>query len=132
MPFFRIYNDHGKIFYEIPISNAEEVFRPLAVNEKAVQNEEEAQAIIVQRKGAQYATDHRHKKDDERPKLSLREHEVLKCLGKGFSPEQTAIELGISVRTVRKHMDNIKRKFHTDSRDQMMARAGYLGLCNPY
>jgi DNA-binding CsgD family transcriptional regulator len=132
MPSFQFRNDHGEIIYEIPISNIEEVFRRLDSNERPTQNEEETQTITVQRKGVQYSTDHRTKKDIDRPSLSSREDQVLKCLGNAFSPEQIAIELGISVRTIRKHIDNLRRKFDADSRDQMMARAGYLGLCNPF
>lgn len=66
------------------------------------------------------------------PKLSLREAEVLQCLANGLSPEQSAIELGIKVRTIRKYLDILRMKFNTTSRDQLMARAGYLGLCDPY
>ncbi|MBI9050021.1 MAG: helix-turn-helix transcriptional regulator [Anaerolineaceae bacterium] len=66
------------------------------------------------------------------PKLSLREAEVLQCLANGLSPEQTALELTIKTRTVRKYLSNLRNKFNTDSRDQLMARAGYLGLCDPY
>jgi DNA-binding CsgD family transcriptional regulator len=68
----------------------------------------------------------------EQPSLSVREAQVLQCLALGLSPDQTAVKLSISIRTVRKHLDNLSLKFQTDSRDQMMARAGYLRLCNPY
>lgn len=68
----------------------------------------------------------------EGPKLSMRESEVLQYLANGLSPDQIALKLGIKVRTVRKHLDHLESKFKTDSRDQLMARAGYLRLCNPY
>lgn len=68
----------------------------------------------------------------EGPKLSMRESEVLQYLANGLSPDQIALKLGIKVRTVRKHLDHLEAKFKTDSRDQLMARAGYLRLCNPY
>jgi len=68
----------------------------------------------------------------EGPKLSLRESEVLQYLANGQSPDQIALKMDIKVRTVRKHLDNLEAKFKTDSRDQLMARAGYLRLCNPY
>jgi DNA-binding CsgD family transcriptional regulator len=68
----------------------------------------------------------------ELPKLSQRENEVLQHLANGFSPEQIALRLGIKVRTVRKYLANLVLKFNTCSRDQLMARAGYLKLCNPY
>ena len=68
----------------------------------------------------------------EGPKLSMRESEVLQYLANGLSPDQIALKLGIKVRTVRKHLDHLEAKFKTGSRDQLMARAGYLRLCNPY
>lgn len=30
------------------------------------------------------------------------------------------------------HIRALKKKFNTDSRDQMMAMAGTLGLCDPF
>ena len=68
----------------------------------------------------------------EGPKLSIRESEVLHYLADGFSPDQTALKMGIKVRTVRKFLYILEVKFNTGSRDQLMARAGYLRLCNPY
>ena len=68
----------------------------------------------------------------ERPCLSKREAEVLQCLALGMSPDQIAEDLTITTRTVRKYLDNLEEKFGSSSRDQMMARAGYLRLCNPY
>ena len=68
----------------------------------------------------------------EKPQLSLRESEVLQNLANGLSPDQIALKMGVKIRTVRKHLCNLEMKFKTDSRDQLMARAGYLQLCNPY
>ena len=66
------------------------------------------------------------------PSLSYRETEVLQCLAIGLSPEQIALKLSIKTRTVRKHLNNLRNKFDSESRDQLMARAGYLGFCDPY
>jgi DNA-binding CsgD family transcriptional regulator len=66
------------------------------------------------------------------PTLSYREKEVLQYLAIGLSPEQIALKLSIKTRTVRKHLNNLRNKFDSESRDQLMARAGYLGLCYPY
>jgi DNA-binding CsgD family transcriptional regulator len=68
----------------------------------------------------------------DHPKLSLREAEVLQYLANGLSPEQTALKMEIKTRTVRKYLGNLRNKFNTESRDQLMARAGYLRLCDPY
>lgn len=67
-----------------------------------------------------------------RPKLSRREAEVLQLLAMGQTPDQMALKLGISLCTIRKHLSRLRAKFKTNSRDQLMAMAGYLRLCNPY
>ena len=66
------------------------------------------------------------------PALSERQVLVLRLLARALSPEQIALKLGLSEGTIRMHMCAIKRKFKTDSRDQMMAMAGSLGLCDPF
>ena len=50
--------------------------------------------------------------DDDRimRALTLREREVLDCLAKGYSSEQIASRLKISVRTVGSHRQSIRRK----------------------
>jgi len=68
----------------------------------------------------------------DKPVLSMRESEVLQYLANGLSPDQIALKLNIKVRTVRKHLYHLEEKFKTGSRDQLMARAGYLKLCDPY
>lgn len=66
------------------------------------------------------------------PNLSLKQTLVLQHLAKARTPGQIAIKLGVSEATVRMHIRALKNKFGTDSRDQMMAMAGSLGLCNPF
>jgi DNA-binding CsgD family transcriptional regulator len=68
----------------------------------------------------------------DRPKLTRREAEVLQLLAMGKTPDQMAYKLGITPSMVRKHLYRLRAKFKTDSRDQLMAMAGYLRLCNPY
>jgi DNA-binding NarL/FixJ family response regulator len=66
------------------------------------------------------------------PNLSGRQINILQLLSKGYSPDQIALKLNLSMPTIRLHMTKLKEKFGTSSRDQMMAMAGQLGLCNPY
>ena len=47
---------------------------------------------------------------DERPLLSAREAEILRCLARGMASKQIAEVLGMSVRTVETHRQNIRRK----------------------
>lgn len=48
--------------------------------------------------------------DDRRPLLSAREAEILRCLAAGLASKQIAESLGMSVRTVETHRQNIRRK----------------------
>jgi DNA-binding NarL/FixJ family response regulator len=58
-----------------------------------------------------------------RPVMSLRESEILACLAKGRSSKQIAQELGLSVRTVESHRQNIKRKLNLDGQAELIKYA---------
>ena len=58
-----------------------------------------------------------------RPVMSLRESEILACLAKGRSSRQIAQELGLSVRTVESHRQNIKRKLDLDGQAELIKYA---------
>lgn len=66
------------------------------------------------------------------PALSERQTSVLQLLAKAYTPDQIAIKLGLSEATIRLHISALKKKFGTVSRDQMMAMAGTLGICDPF
>ncbi|MCL6102658.1 MAG: helix-turn-helix transcriptional regulator [Bacteroidetes bacterium] len=66
------------------------------------------------------------------PALSERQISVLQLLARAYTPEQIALKLGLTEATIRLHIRALKKKFGTDSRDQMMAMAGHLGLCDPF
>jgi LuxR family transcriptional regulator, maltose regulon positive regulatory protein len=60
--------------------------------------------------------------------LSRREQEVLQLIAKGLTNQQIAERLVISIRTVKKHVENIHGKLGVQSRTQAAARARELGL----
>ena len=60
--------------------------------------------------------------------LSEREQEVLRLLGEGFSNEQIASHLVISIHTVRKHVSNILEKMDVKNRTEAVAFARRSGL----
>ena len=65
------------------------------------------------------------------PELNERDRECLRMLADGHKDEQIASQLGIAARTVRFHIDRIKRSFGATSRVHMMAmalRANLLSL----
>lgn len=66
------------------------------------------------------------------PALSARQAIVLQLLAQAYTTDQIAIKLGLSEATIRLHISALKKKFGTVSRDQMMAMAGTLGLCDPF
>ena len=66
------------------------------------------------------------------PVLSERQMSVLQLLAKAYTPDQIALKLGVTEATIRLHISALKKKFGTESRDQMMAMAGHLGLCDPF
>jgi LuxR family maltose regulon positive regulatory protein len=60
--------------------------------------------------------------------LTTRELEVLHLLAEGLSNRQIAERLVISVRTVKKHVENIYGKLGTNNRTQAVTQAQTLGL----
>ncbi len=58
-----------------------------------------------------------------RPVLSMRESEILACLAKGYASKQVAAELGLSVRTVETHRQNIKRKLNLGGQAELIKYA---------
>jgi len=60
--------------------------------------------------------------------LSNREIEVLSLVAKGYTNQQIATRLVISIRTVKKHIENIHGKLGVQNRIQAIARSKELGL----
>ena len=59
----------------------------------------------------------------DRPLLSLRESELLRCLAAGQSSKQIAEALGMSVRTVETHRQNIRRKLNLGGQAELIKYA---------
>jgi len=60
--------------------------------------------------------------------LSLRDKWVLRHLTKGLSNEQLALELGVTVRTVKYYLSQIFRKLRVRSRIEAIVKAQKIGL----
>jgi len=58
-----------------------------------------------------------------KPLLTPREGEILTALGRGQSSKQIARELGLSVRTVEAHRQNIKRRLEIDGQAELIKYA---------
>lgn len=60
---------------------------------------------------------------DPLARLSSRELQVLRMIGDGMSTRETARSLGLSVKTVESHRQNIKRKLHLKNAIQLLRYA---------
>ena len=57
------------------------------------------------------------------PELAERDRQCLRLLADGHKDEDIASQLGIAARTVRFHIDKVKRSFNATSRVHMIAMA---------
>jgi two-component system response regulator NreC len=55
--------------------------------------------------------------------LTLREREVMKLLAEGHTVKQTAVVLGVSVKTVEAHKFNLMRKLDIHNKAQLVTVA---------
>lgn len=69
--------------------------------------------------------------DKSIPSLTPKESECLHWWGAGKSAEEIGVITGIRPRTVRFHLDNVKRKLGVCSKAQVIARSFQLGLLKP-
>ncbi len=60
--------------------------------------------------------------------LTKREHEVLRLIAKGFSYQEIAETLSLSVHTVTSHIKHIYRKLAVGSRGEAVYEASQIGL----
>ncbi|MCK2241580.1 MULTISPECIES: response regulator transcription factor [unclassified Crossiella] len=60
----------------------------------------------------------------DRPRLTARELDVLRCLAKSYDNREIAEELGIALRTVHRHLDAVRDKLGTRRRSQLIRLAG--------
>lgn len=69
--------------------------------------------------------------EEELPRLSRREHQVLVLLGNGLTTAQIALKLGLRPRTIRGYVANMKARLQAHNIQQLVARAVALGLFHP-
>jgi len=60
--------------------------------------------------------------------LSEREREVLRCLSRGLTTSQIAVELFVSQNTVKTHIRHVLRKLEVGNRAEAVAKGIQLGL----
>ena len=69
--------------------------------------------------------------DEDLPKLSRREHQILVLLGDGLTTAEIALRLGLRPRTVRGYVASMKVRLDAHNIQQLVARAVALGLFRP-
>ena len=63
------------------------------------------------------------RRDDKHATLSDRELHIFRLIGQGHSPRRIASNLGLSIKTVETHRENIKNKLNLQSAADVMRRA---------
>ena len=130
MPSIVVFNDIGEVVYQNTAIDAQELTR--IIRDEGFEADSFGFSQPVQVNGLIFLTQQPPKQKREVPKLTERQCMVLQCLANSLTPEQTAIKMGLSENAVREYLKILKKKFKTDSRDQLMAMAGYLELCDPF
>lgn len=69
--------------------------------------------------------------EEDLPKLSRREQQVLVMLGEGLTTAEIALKLGLRPRTVRGYVASMKVRLDAHNIQQLVARAVALGLFRP-
>lgn len=60
--------------------------------------------------------------------LTRREQETLNCFVQGFTYQQTAVSLGVSVSTIQSHVRHLYRKLGVHSQAQAISKVKHTGL----
>jgi DNA-binding CsgD family transcriptional regulator len=130
MPAIVVLSDDGKILYQNLANDVQELVS--AIREGGQLSGYLTSTPAVQINGLVILANQPQPEKRNRPTLTMQQCRVLQCLANGLTPEQTANKMGISEPTVRMHLSALKKKFNTESRDQLMAMAGSYGLCDPF
>ncbi|MGB3700835.1 MAG: helix-turn-helix transcriptional regulator [Anaerolineales bacterium] len=130
MPFIVLYNDEGKVIYQINKIDAQEFVKNISDSGELPGYSESTKPSEI--KGSIFLTDHVLTQKPIAPQLSKRQFVVLQYLASSLTPQQIALKLGISKPTIHMHISMLKKKFNAESRDQLMAMAGFLEICDPF
>jgi DNA-binding CsgD family transcriptional regulator len=125
-----VFNDEGNVLYQNIVSDVQDLVKTIHEGGVLPGYSESTPAVRVN--GLIILAEQALASKRAALKLTAKQCMVLQCLASSLTPEQTAIRMGISEPTVRLHIRLLKKKFNTESRDQLMAMAGSLGLCDPF
>jgi LuxR family transcriptional regulator, maltose regulon positive regulatory protein len=120
-----------RTFVEIGDPLRQALFAWLSNHQEAGPLRTYAQQILDAFENPAESASHREVTGELEEPLSPRELEVLRLVAEGLTNQQIAALLVISVRTVKKHIENIHGKLGVQNRTQAAARARDLGLLDP-
>jgi DNA-binding CsgD family transcriptional regulator len=130
MPFIVLYNDEGKVIYQNNKIDAQDFVK--TIRDSGVMPVYSESTKPSEIKGLILLTEHVLTSKPIAPHLSKRQYVILQYLASSLTPQQIAFKLGISKPTIHMHISMLKKKFNAESRDQLMAMAGYLEICDPF
>lgn len=130
MPSVVVYNDEGKVLYQNIFADAQELV--FSVREEEVVPGFPQPTSAVRVNSLLVLANQEPEIEREVPKLTAKQCQVLQCLSSSLTPGQTARKMNLSEESIRSYLKILKRKFKTESRDQLMAMAGALGICDPF
>ncbi len=130
MPKIVILNDEGDILYQNMLRDVQNLLK--SIHDTSTLPGYPSISSPVRIGGLIVLVEQAPKSKQINPKLSPRQCRVLQCMAQSLTLGQIATNMGVSKATIRLHISTLKKKFGTNSRDQLMARAGYLGLCDPF
>ena len=130
MPFIVLYNDEGKVIYQNNKIDAQEFVKTIRESGELPGCSETTKPPDI--KGLILLTEHVLTQKPIAPRLSKRQYAILQYLASSLTSQQIALKLSISKPTIQMHISMLKKKFNAESRDQLMAMAGYLEICDPF
>ena len=130
MPSIVVFNDEGNVVYQNTVDDVHELVKTIRDGGELPGFSESSPPVRIN--GLIILAEQSRVCKRPTPKLTQKQCQVLQCLANSLTPEQTAMKMGLSEESIRLYLKILKKKFKTESRDQLMAMAGYLGLCNPY
>ena len=130
MPSIVVFNDEGSVVYQNSVDDVQELVKTIRDGGRLPGFSESSPPVRIN--GMIILAEINPVCRRKAPKLTQKQCQVLQCLASSLTPEQTAIKMGLSEESIRLYLKILKKKFNTDSRDQLMAMATYLGVCNPY
>ncbi len=130
MPSIVVFNDEGNVVYQNTVDDVHELVKIIRDGGDLPGFSESPPPVRIN--GLIILAEQSRVCKRPKPKLTQKQCQVLQCLANSLTPEQTAMKMGLSEESIRLYLRILKKKFKTESRDQLMAMAGYLGLCNPF